>query len=211
MQFPDARILIFAKEPQPGEAKTRLIPRLGAQGASEFHAQCVRNAVARRTGANLAPVVLYAAPNANTAFFKALARDYPLQLAKQQGDDLGERMFNAVRESLAYADAVLLTGTDAPAMRNQHFEQALEHLYRGADVVMQAATDGGYVMLGVRAALSELFADMPWGGDQVAQLTRLRCRQLGKALVDLPESWDIDVPDDYDRLVSEGGLSTFRD
>lgn len=211
MQFPNARILIFAKEPQPGEAKTRLIPRLGAQGACDFHAQCVRNALARRTRAQLAPVVLCAAPQAHRPFFKALAREYRLQLVDQQGEDLGQRMFNAARESLVHAEAVLLTGTDAPAMRNEHLKQALEHLYQGADVVMQAAADGGYVMLGMRSELPGLFTDMPWGSDQVAQLTRLRCRQLGKKLLELPESWDIDLPEDYDRLVGEGGLSTFRD
>jgi len=211
MQFPNARILIFAKAPQPGKVKTRLISRLGEAGASEFHEACIRHSVERRSGANLAPVVLYATPDATVPFFKELTIDYPIQLADQQGSGLGERMLSAARESLQSADAVLLTGTDAPALLNTHLQQALTRLQEGADVVMQPASDGGYVMLGARCAYPELFEDMPWGGDEVARLTRERCRLLELDLFELPLCWDIDRPEDYDRLLAQGGLSTFRD
>jgi len=211
MQFPNARILIFAKAPQPGKVKTRLISRLGEAGASDFHEECICHVVERRSGANLAPVVLYAAPDATAPFFRGLANDYPIQLADQQGSGLGERMLSATRESLRGADAVVLTGTDAPALFNTHLRQALAYLYDGVDVVMQPAADGGYVMLGVCCAYPELFEDMPWGSNKVARLTRERCRSLELGLFELPLCWDIDRPADYDRLIAEGGLSTFRD
>ncbi len=211
MQFPNARILIFAKAPQPGKVKTRLIPRLGESGASDFHEKCIRLVVGRRIGANLAPVVLYASPNGNAPLFIELAGRHPIQLADQQGPELGERMLSAARDSLRDADAVLLTGTDAPALNNTYLHAALAGLYEGVDVVMQPASDGGYVMLGIRSAYPALFTDMPWGSDKVAQQTRERCRSMGLRLLELPLSWDVDRPEDYDRLGAEGGLSTYRD
>jgi rSAM/selenodomain-associated transferase 1 len=206
MQFPDARILIFAKAPVPGQVKTRLAPRLNEQEAAAFHRKCVRYAVERRCVAELAPVVLYAAPSVDFPLFTELAGQWPLQLADQQGDDLGERMYRAVREQLALASAVLLTGTDAPALQNDELQQALAYLYDGADVVMQPAEDGGYVLLGLCSEQPLLFSDMPWGSDQVARLTRERCEHLGLCLVELPTSWDVDRPEDLDRLA---GLERF--
>jgi len=210
MQFPDARILIFAKAPQAGRVKTRLVSSLGAEGAADFHRKCVRFAVAQRCSAALAPVVLYATPDTESALFTGLAAKWPLELAQQQGADLGERMYRAAREQLTTARAVLLTGTDAPALQDAHLQLALERLYDDVDVVMQPAEDGGYVMLGLRSDQPQLFDEMPWGSDQVARETRQRCASLGLTLYELPQSWDVDRPQDLDRLSGLEAFSTFQ-
>jgi len=209
MQFPDARILIFAKAPQPGRVKTRLAPCLGKQGAADFHAKCVRYAVDRLCASRLAPVVLYAAPDASADLFVELAARYPVTLATQQGDDLGERMHRACREQLGEARALLLVGADAPALQPQHLRQALALLQEGRDLVMQPAEDGGYVMLGLASDQPALFSDMPWGTDQVASATRACCGELGLSLAELPLSWDLDRPQDLERLAELDDFNAF--
>lgn len=210
MQFPDARILIFAKAPQAGRVKTRLVPLLGEQGACDFHAHCLRQAVAARCAARLAPVLLYVTPDVHHPLFSELCERYPVQLRVQHGSDLGERMNNAAIESLAEASAVLLTGTDAPALSDRQLHEALSKLSAGSDVAIQAAEDGGYVMLGLRAAQPALFTDIPWGGDEVARLTRERCHASGLALFELPLGWDIDRPRDLQRLAGMEGFEAYQ-
>jgi len=204
MQFPDARILIFAKAPQPGRVKTRLIPALGEQGAAAFHEACIRHAVQQRCAAALAPVLLYVAPHTGHPVFAELAQRYPIELRIQQGAELGQRMANAARECLDQADWVLLTGSDAPSLSNADLFEAARRLQQGGRAVMSAAEDGGYVMLGLSQPSPSLFVDMPWGSDRVAELTRARCRQQQSALQELAQRWDVDRPEDLFRLSGQG-------
>ena len=214
MQFPDARILFFAKAPVAGQGKTRLAPLLGAQGAADLHTACVRHTVAERCNARLArlaPVILYTTPGTSHPLFAELADRHPVAVRPQHGADLGERMRNAARDCLEEAGAVLLTGTDAPALRNEELLAALQALHGGADVVMTPAEDGGYVLLGLRGDHPGLFSAMPWGGAQVAAMTRARCAAAGLQLVELPVCWDVDRPEDLERLAAENpGFSAFR-
>lgn len=203
MQFPDARILIFAKAPLPGRANTRLAPLLGEHSAAALHEACIRDTVTRRLADRLAPVVLYS--SGEHPVFCELAGLLPLQWREQRGCDLGERMRNAARECLREAGAVLLTGCDAPLLDAPQLQQALALLHRDP-VAMLPAEDGGYLMLGLTRDCPTLFSDMPWGGSQVAQLTRERCETAGLGLAELAPGWDIDRPQDLLRLAGEAGL-----
>lgn len=200
MQFPDARILIFARAPHPGRVKTRLVPVLGEQGASDFHTECLRRAVTVRCEGGLAPVMLYAESDIEHPVFRELHDRFDMELRVQQGIDLGERMFNATTEALRQAGSVLLTGTDSPQLSASDMRQALLLLSTGCDVVMKPAFDGGYVMLGLHKPHATLFEGVPWGGRQVAQLTRERCTQAGLSLCELSPTWDVDRPVDLGHL-----------
>ena len=156
MQFPDARLLIFAKLPQPGRVNTRLVPLLGEQGASEFHARCLRQAIAERCAARLAPVVVYITPDQSHPLLDELADRYSFELRPQCGCDLGERMLQAACDCLGEAGQVLLTGTDAPSLDVAQLRGALDAL-RTVDAVMVPAEDGGYVALGLTRAEPSLF------------------------------------------------------
>lgn len=52
-------VLVFAREPRAGQVKTRLIPRLGAEGAARLHARLVQRALATARAARLGPVELW--------------------------------------------------------------------------------------------------------------------------------------------------------
>lgn len=200
MQFSDTRILIFAKAPVLGQVKTRLIPALGEQGALDLYLQCLQQVVAQRCGANIAPVILYCTPDIQHPVFQQLTQQYALILQQQQGNDLGERMSLAVRQSLSEAKRVILTGVDAPSLTNADIQQGIQCLQQAEDVVMNPAEDGGYVMLGMRQHHADLFTDMPWGTEQVADMTRQRCEVLRLNLLELATRWDIDRPEDVARF-----------
>ena len=202
MRFPDARILIFARAPRPGRVKTRLIPVLGGQGACAFHAACLRHTLERLGRRPPAPLELWVTDTSDP-LLGSLAGRHGCGLRRQQGDDLGQRMWHAAREALGRASRVVLVGTDVPLLDSAYLETALQRLEEGAEVVMGPAEDGGYVLLGLGQAWPELFDAMPWGSDKVAERTRQRCRRSGLRLEELPLLWDIDRPQDLWRLERE--------
>ncbi len=166
--------------------------------------RCLRETVARVCGAGLAPVTLCCTPDADHPLFRELAARHGLDLAVQQGKDLGARMYHAAAEAFRHADAVVLIGSDIPPLRAHHLADGLERLYRGDEVAMAPAEDGGYVLLGLRRPRPALFRDMPWGSDRVAALTRDRCRAAGVPLGELETLWDLDRPEDLRRLDDTG-------
>jgi len=201
VQFPDARILIFARAPVPGRVKTRLIPALGAEGACALYRDCLLHVVEVACVEALAPVELWCDPDVTHPVFAQLAARWPLSLRVQQGDDLGARMRHAVATALHGARKVVLIGSDVPALGPVHLQRALRDLEE-SEVVMNPAEDGGYVLLGVCADHPSLFEDMPWGSEQVAAETRRRCRVAGLRLREGEGLWDLDRPSDLPRLAA---------
>ena len=77
----------------------------------------------------------------------------------------------------------------------------------GADAVFCPAEDGGYMLVGMSQAMPALFEAMSWGTDTVMEETRQRLRSAGWRWHELPPHWDVDRPEDYQRLLREGWLS----
>lgn len=199
MQFPETRILIFAKAPIPGQVKTRLIPALGATGAARLHRRLLWQLLERLAPAGIAPLELWVTPDLSHPFFRALAGRFELSLHNQSGKDLGERMHQAVAWAQRDSEAVVLIGTDCPGLDAAYVASALEAL-AGEDAVLGPAEDGGYVLLGLRRAAPALFRAIPWGGERVAAITRARMCELGWRWRELPVLWDVDRPADLGRM-----------
>lgn len=209
--YPDAGILVFAKAPLAGQVKTRLIPRLGVDGATRLYRGLLRYQLERLSRAGLASVELWCAPDSNHPEFLSLQRELGFALCRQQGSDLGERMAMAVAHGLQRHRYVLLLGIDSPALTLYMIEQALDWLAEGQDAVLGPAEDGGYVLLGLRRSADCLFRAIPWGGERVAELTRQCLHRLDWQWCELSTTWDLDRPDDLARLANlawKGCLAT---
>jgi glycosyltransferase A (GT-A) superfamily protein (DUF2064 family) len=143
MQYPQGRILIFAKAPVPGYAKTRLIPALGEQGAADLHAKLIRKTVDMAVESRLAPVQLWiCGPEGQTVFdeYHSAVND---GIHIQSGKDLGARMDNALTQTLQVADFAVLIGTDCPAMGCDYLESACVALATGCDTVLARISHRG--------------------------------------------------------------------
>jgi uncharacterized protein len=193
-------IAILAKAPIAGLAKTRLIPALGREGAALLQARLIARTLATACAAATGPVILWAAPE--ESHFRELARRFPVTLARQPGGDLGARMHAA----LDAACPAIVIGTDCPALEAKHLRASADALRDGADAVIIPAEDGGYVLIGLRQPRPDLFAHMPWGTGTVMAETRRRAAELGLAVRELAPLWDVDVPEDLERL-REAGLA----
>ncbi len=84
-------------------------------------------------------------------------------------------------------------------------EAARALLEEGERVVLGPADDGGYYLLGMKQAHAHLFADIVWSTDTVAEVTRIRARELGISVVELPVWYDVDDASALTRLRAELG------
>jgi rSAM/selenodomain-associated transferase 1 len=197
------RIAVFARAPVPGEAKTRLIPLLGAQGAAQLHAELVRHALGVALAADTGPVELWCAPECDHPFFLECAEELGVTLRTQRGADLGRRMACAFERALGENAPLLVMGSDCPAITPALLQGAARALATH-EVVIAPAEDGGYVLIGLSAPDPGLFEGMAWGSAAVMQETRARLARAGTRWKELETLWDVDRPEDYARLEREG-------
>lgn len=202
-RFPDARLLVFAKAPTPGYVKTRLIPTLTPQQAASLHTRLVKQSLHTATHAKLCPIELWCSPNTHETFFADCAQHYGVSLQQQQGEDLGARMAHALASSLSETRCAVLIGTDCPPLNADDLAEALDALSTSHDAVLGPAEDGGYYLIGLRQAVPELFENIPWGSNEVLHSTTVRMESLGLRWHTLRLLWDLDRPEDLQRMVAE--------
>ena len=201
-----ARVQVFARAPVSGEVKTRLIPRLGADAAARLQTTLTRHALTTAIDARVGPVELWCSPDCSHPTFTAFAH-HGVVLFDQGSGDLGERMHRALSHALLVSDVSILIGSDCPSLTPQDLRAAVRALQRGADFAFTPAEDGGYVLVAARtcspSVLRRVFDDVTWGTSSVMEQTRSRLRELGQTWKELATRWDIDRPEDYERLLRE--------
>ena len=194
----DTLIIIFAKFPARGMAKTRLQPALGLEGASLIAKQLLLHSVEQALATGLS-VELCVSPAPTDLCWQTLGLPESLQWSAQANDDLGLRMLAASQQGLYKFKQVVLIGTDCPSLTPLRIQDAVHQLEQ-SDTVMIPASDGGYVLLGFKQADASLFSDIEWSTASVAAVTRQRIAALGWTLALLDPLHDIDEPADLKHL-----------
>ncbi len=189
------RIIIFAKAPVPGRVKTRLIPALGALGAAQLARRMLGHAVGAALAAGIGTVELCAAPQRTDPAWQDLALPGALVWSDQGEGGLGERMARAASRAVGSGEAVLLIGTDCPAL-DAHALQAAARALVAHDAVMVPTADGGYALLGLNRFDPAIFNDICWSTATVAGATLNRISALGWRVHQRPTVHDIDEPAD---------------
>jgi len=196
-------VIVMAKAPDPGTVKTRLIPALGAEGAAALAARLLKHALAQACAARIGPVILAGAPTTDHPFLRFCATRYGAALVAQPDGDLGARMQALLGDALAEYPHALVIGSDCPALTAPRLRDAAKSLADGADVVLAPTEDGGYALIGMRRPQVCLFADIAWSTPTVLAQTRERIAAEALRAVELPVLWDVDRPEDVDRLARE--------
>jgi rSAM/selenodomain-associated transferase 1 len=195
-------VIVFARAPVAGKAKTRLAAQLGAPRAAKLHARLTRQALLTAKRARCGPVELHGAPSARHAFFRFCARRYGVALKNQRGQDLGERMHRALSDALHRYRAAVLIGSDCPALRAADLRRAARWLRGACDVVLAPAEDGGYALIGAREAWRPVFDEVAWGGASVYRQTIETLAARALRWRPLRTVWDVDRPEDLRRLAA---------
>ena len=206
MKFPQSRIMVFAKEPDPGRVKTRLIPLLGKQEAAKLHARFVHNTLDMACRAGLSPVELWCSPSVDAAFFQDCTQRFDITLHQQSPGDLGQRMHQALCDTLDHSLSAVLVGADCPDLRAADLSEALDALARGAGAVLGPAHDGGYYLVGLTQPVPHLFTGIEWGSARVFSETARHLHDAGIDYHCLAARDDVDTPEDYCRTVSAAAI-----
>jgi rSAM/selenodomain-associated transferase 1 len=193
------RIIIFAKAPQPGFAKTRLIPALGAEGAAKLAQQMLSNTLFNALAADIGTVELCSTPKIDDIAWQGITLPVGIEITDQGEGDLGVRLGRASERAIENTGLVILIGTDCVEMSGTLLREAAQSLHQH-DAVIHCTTDGGYALLGLKRYSTVLFSDMPWSTDTVASTTIARIGQLGWSLHIGQLLHDVDGPQDLKYL-----------
>jgi len=199
-------VVVMAKAPRPGRAKTRLHPLLGPAGCDALQAALIEHTAALAAG--VAPTFLAVDPPGAEEEVRPLVPP-GVELFGQVPGNLGARMTSAVEHVAAHTGTpVLVLGTDVPTLGADVLRRAAGLLADGADAVVGPALDGGYYLLGLPTPDPAAFALDPalWGGSQVLAATLTALVRAGRRPVLLDPLPDLDTPADARALLTAPGL-----
>ena len=193
------RVLLVAKAPAPGRAKTRLVPPLTHEQAAGLARALLLDTLAA-CREELADVRLLVPDEADLEPLARLTNGAPITV--QRGRGLADALRLSIREHTVDG-ATAIVSSDVPGLPRGALREAAGRLARGADVVLGPAMDGGYWLIAMREAHDAPFERIPWSTPAVLAATLERCREAGLA-VELLEPWrDIDTAADLSALGAE--------
>lgn len=203
-------IAVMAKASISGRAKTRLAPIVTADGAAAlntcFLMDIADNLIAASALANITGVMAYA-PAGSAGFFRAIMPGGPdgIDLLETVAPTFGACLFQAASQLLdAGHGSVCLLNSDSPTLPTAYLVSAATLLATPGDrVVLGPSVDGGYYLIGLKAAHRRLFEDIDWSTERVARQTLERAAELNLPVHMLPSWYDVDDADGLRTLACE--------
>ncbi|MGN9908919.1 DUF2064 domain-containing protein [Phytohabitans sp. LJ34] len=196
-------LLVVAKAPVAGLAKTRLCPPATPVQAARIAAGALLDTLAAvRATPEVAPVLAY------TGDLDAAERADELRAAlagwtvlRQRGDGFGERLAAAHRDAGARwpRRPVLQIGMDTPQVTPGLLAASAHRLSTvdAVDAVLGAAADGGWWALGVRDPRhAAVLCQVPMSTPETGRLTRSALTAIGLHVEVLPVLSDVDTWED---------------
>ncbi|MET8872954.1 DUF2064 domain-containing protein [Nocardia sp. NPDC004604] len=191
-----ATLLVLAKAPIPGLAKTRLTPPLSPRDAARVAAASLLDTLASMSRSPVAHhIVAFTGALADAEYADEVARALTdFEVIPQRGASFGERLANAHADAARHGLPVLQIGMDTPQIGSDVLTWAARELVLRGDALLGPADDGGWWALGLptpRAART--LVEVPMSTDRTGELTRdamLRCDLQVRAL---PRYNDVDT------------------
>lgn len=202
---PSAVFLQFAKWPEAGRVKTRLMPELGPVGALEARIRLTLSVLDNLCATGY-PVEFWWDRAVEERSEEALpvledVEGAGLVQRVQQGSSLGERMHAALGQSLRHYERALVVGSDCPSVDPDYARHAVACL-ADYDVVLGPSNDGGYVLIGASRVAEGMLDNIDWGTPAVLTQTCERLEEAGLSYCLLEPRWDVDEPEDWARFLS---------
>jgi rSAM/selenodomain-associated transferase 1 len=200
----DCALGLMAKAPFAGEVKTRLVPPLTPSEAAALNVCFLRDMAANIDEIKeISGLVVYTPAGAESAFAGLLPEGFTL--LAQHGSSLGERLCNATDDLLTQGhSAVCLINSDSPTLPKSILIRAVEVLAKDGDrVVLGAAEDGGYYLIGLKHAHRNLFNQIAWSTADVLTRTKQRAAEIDLPVELLPPWYDVDDAETLTRLCEE--------
>lgn len=190
---PRPLVAVFARSPEPGRVKTRLMPALRPDEAADLYRALLLDTVEVVESAEAEAVIAFTPTTARRPLERLLGRRR--RLLPQPPGELGDRL-EGIQASLHGAGRpVLVVGSDCPGLTPDRLREAVAALER-APAVLGPALDGGFYLLGTSRPEPDLLRGIPWSTADVLEATRRRLRERGLEIRELPVERDLDTPRD---------------
>lgn len=189
----EAIIAVFAKVPEPGSVKTRLIPELGPERACGLAEAFLEDTVTRMRKLDWAECIVAATAPFQRHYFK------PDEVWLQSEGDLGERLEKVLRLALKRRRAVLAIGSDTPNLPLEHVDNARRALAT-ADAVLGPSLDGGFYLIGLKECPVGMLEGIQWSHSSTLAATTAKLDQFGMKTAFINPWFDVDSHDDLERL-----------
>jgi len=200
MSKPDT-LLVVAKQPAPGQTKTRLCPPLTPTQAAELYDCFLRDTLEVMRQVPGVQRVIGFLPEDAQGYFRQLAPD--MALACQRGASLGERLDRLLTEALAGGSPrAVVMDSDSPTLPHAYLSQAFERLNE-VDVVIGPTRDGGYYLIGMNQPQPHLLRQVQMSTPHVLIDTLALAKATGLTVSLLPTWYDVDTITDLRQLDSE--------
>lgn len=200
MESMSKALLIFAKAPEPGKTKTRMVPFLTESCAALLQEAMILDML-RLTAHCVADRFILAFPSAKHPFFQKIQAEIGLRCLDQQGNDLGERIEGAFHQTWKEGyEHVVTIGTDSPTLPLFILREAFRRL-EDDGIVLGPSIDGGFYLIGLRKPIEGLFKGIAWGTDRVLTEILTIINRKGQICSLLPFWYDLDRPGDLLYLV----------
>ena len=202
MQSTKNVLIVVAKQPAPGQTKTRLSPPLTPDQASALYECFLLDTLDEMRKVDHAQHVIAYLPFDAQDYFQRLAPDF--ELVPQNGHDLGSRLDHALTDYLSKGyERVVIMDSDSPTLPSAYLSQAFTVLTDGADVAIGPCDDGGYYLIGIKKPTPRLLREVHMSTPTVAAETMALAKEEGLHLVTLPTWYDIDDVASLSRLIKE--------
>lgn len=195
-------IQIFSKLPIIGFVKTRLIPQMGAESATNIHRYLLNHNLTMTEQLSFDNELWIAKDEENNSLSDDSINHQ--NIITQQGDNLGDRMGFAIKQGLSNNRKVVLIGTDCLDLSSKHVQQAFDAL-ESFDLVFSPVEDGGFILIACRFFDDRLFDNVSWGTKTALADVISNVKQLSLSYHLLETLRDVDTYDDvqnYPKLMS---------
>ncbi len=199
--MPKQTLLVVAKQPAPGQTKTRLCPPLIPTQAASLYECFLRDTLDTMRQVPGAQCVIGYLPENAADYFRQLAPD--MGLALQRGDSLGERLDHLLTGALNNgAQKALVMDSDSPTLPAAYLSQAFD-LLDEADVVLGPTRDGGYYLIGLKQPQPQLLRQVQMSTPHVLSDTLALAESTGLTVSLLPAWYDVDTIAELHQLADE--------
>ncbi|KUI44233.1 glycosyltransferase involved in cell wall biogenesis [Mycobacterium sp. IS-1590] len=196
-------VLVVAKAPVPGLAKTRLAATIGDVAAADLAAAALLDTLdaVAATPVGHRVVAMTGDLRHGSRGDEIVSRLDKFTVIPQRGADFAERLANAHTDA-ATGNPVLQIGMDTPQVSAGLLAECCHELMR-ADAVLGPASDGGWWVLGVsHPSMAECLRSVPMSRSDTGALTLAALRDNGVDVKTVDELADFDTIDDIDAVRS---------
>jgi rSAM/selenodomain-associated transferase 1 len=195
-------LVVIAKAPVAGQAKTRLAKTVGDQAAADIAAATLLDTLdaVEATPVQARVVALTGDMGRASSSAEIRSRLDALQMVEQRGDDFSARLANAIVDAASTAGPrpVLLIASDTPQVTASLLTECAQALLE-TDVVFGLAHDGGWWVLGVTdPAMADCLNAIPTSRSDTGPATLEALRGRGFSVKLVAELSDVDTVDDVE-------------